>query len=296
MAKIPIPEEILGQLYSRFLPSPCPVPESPLDLPQLLLDDQECLSLVLSRVLGFGIVLLAGVIKLPQILSIVGNHSAEGISVNAYMLETFGYVYNLSFAIQMGYPVTAYGEFALILVQNLIVLSLIFYYNGSIRSSFGERRIFSYSLSAFMDHVFRPTESCCFVSGPHICWAAVPVAYVCMTAVMTFGVIQIEVLRALTGLNALTAVGSRLPQIVKNYKSGSVGSLSLLTCLALALGSMVRVYTTLKEVNEPTILLGFIVSGSLNLTVLGQVIYYSYIKPSGSKAEETKEKSEKKTN
>ncbi|KAJ8903767.1 hypothetical protein NDN08_000301 [Rhodosorus marinus] len=261
MAKHPIPEEILGQLYSRFLPSPCPIPESPLDLPQLLLDDRECLSLVLSRVLGFGIVLLAGIIKLPQILSIVGNHSAEGISVNAYMLETFGYAYNLSFAMQMGYPVTAYGEFALILGQNLIVLSLIFYYNGSTRSAF-----------------------------------AVPLAYVCMTAAMMFGMIQIEVLRALTGLNALTAVGSRLPQIAKNYKSGSIGSLSLLTCLALALGSMVRVYTTLKEVNEPTILLGFIVSGSLNLMVLGQVIFYSYIKPSGSKTEEIKEKPGKKTN
>eukprot|EP00189_Rhodosorus_marinus_P011839 CAMPEP_0184739046 /NCGR_PEP_ID=MMETSP0315-20130426/1840_1 /TAXON_ID=101924 /ORGANISM="Rhodosorus marinus, Strain UTEX LB 2760" /LENGTH=261 /DNA_ID=CAMNT_0027207415 /DNA_START=67 /DNA_END=852 /DNA_ORIENTATION=- len=261
MAENTIQEEILGQLYTRFLPSPCPVPESPFDLPQLLLHDRECLSLVLSRVLGFGIVLLAGIIKLPQILSIVGNHSADGISVNAYMLETFGYAYNLSFAMQMGYPVTAYGEFALILAQNLIVLSLIFYYNGSTHNAF-----------------------------------AVPLAFVCITAAMMLGVIQIEVLRALTGLNALTAVGSRLPQIVKNYKNGSVGSLSLLTCLALALGSMVRVYTTLKEVNEPTILLGFIVSGSLNLTVLGQVIYYSYIKPRGQKAEETKENLVKKKN
>mmetsp|Transcript_9960 Transcript_9960/g.30388 ORF Transcript_9960/g.30388 Transcript_9960/m.30388 type:complete len:210 (+) Transcript_9960:316-945(+) len=207
----------------------------------------------MSRVLGLGIVIFAGIIKVPQIFAILNNRSAAGISVNGYLIETLGYCYNLAFAYRMAYPLTAYGEYFLILLQNLIVIALMFYYNKKPNMGFGVVCLFS-SLTIFMSSEQFPMST----------------------------------LRYLTALNSVLAVASRLPQVVKNVRDGSVGTLSLLTCAGLAFGSLVRIYTTLQDVKEFTILSGFIVSCSFNMIILAQVIYYRHMKATSAEAEAKK--------
>ncbi|ORY20840.1 hypothetical protein BCR39DRAFT_591757 [Naematelia encephala] len=45
----------------------------------------ECLKLALSKGLGLGIVVGGGIVKIPQILKIIGTRSARGLSLAAYV-------------------------------------------------------------------------------------------------------------------------------------------------------------------------------------------------------------------
>lgn len=67
---------------------------------------------------------------------------------------------------------------------------------------------------------------------------------------------------------------SRLPQIYTNYKNGNTGNLSALTVFMFAAGSSARIFTTLQEVDDFNILIGFLLSTSLNIILAIQIIYY----------------------
>lgn len=47
--------------------------------------------LLLSKILSYGIIVGAVVVKLPQILKIVNNKSVKGLVLTSFWLETVGY-------------------------------------------------------------------------------------------------------------------------------------------------------------------------------------------------------------
>ena len=71
-----------------------------------------------------------------------------------------------------------------------------------------------------------------------------------------------------------TNVG-RVPQIYNNFVNGHTGPLSFVTTFLTFAGAAARVFTTMQEVNDPFLLLGFVVSVGVNLTVMIQIITYS---------------------
>lgn len=91
-----------------------------------------CLTLAISKLLGLGIITLSSVVKIPQILKLLSSRTASGVSFLSYLLETFAYLVTLLYSARRGFPFTAYGETALIAVQNVVVcvLVLLFGYGG----------------------------------------------------------------------------------------------------------------------------------------------------------------------
>lgn len=89
-----------------------------------------CLSLAFSKTLGLGIIALSSIVKIPQILKIISAQSAEGISFLGYLLETSSYLVTLVYSARQGFPFTAYGETALIAVQDLVICGLVLGYGG----------------------------------------------------------------------------------------------------------------------------------------------------------------------
>jgi mannose-P-dolichol utilization defect protein 1 len=69
-----------------------------------------CFSLLISKVLGVGLIIGGSIVKLPQILKIVGAGSAKGISLVSYLLETLALSFSLAYNFRSGNPFSTYGE------------------------------------------------------------------------------------------------------------------------------------------------------------------------------------------
>ncbi|KAJ3114346.1 hypothetical protein HDU96_002224 [Phlyctochytrium bullatum] len=69
-----------------------------------------CFSLLVSKGLGIGIIVGGAVVKVPQIIKIVGAASAEGVSLLSYALETLAILIALAYNYRGGNPFSTYGE------------------------------------------------------------------------------------------------------------------------------------------------------------------------------------------
>lgn len=236
----------------RLLPPVCQRPTSLFDLPALLLSDSQCFRASLSLAIGAAIVLFAGLIKLPQILTIVSSKSVEGLSATTFLVETFGYTYNLAAHYREGYPLSTYGEFSVLLLQDYVILYLLYRYTG--RSQFGVAVVLSFivSLLVFCSHLF-----------------------------------PIQLLELMTLGNVAVVILSRTPQVYANFVNASTGALSAFTCWGLFLGACARVFTTLQDVDSLNILAGYLISALLNGIIAFQVVYYKYLKKTDAKLKKT---------
>jgi mannose-P-dolichol utilization defect 1 len=229
----------------RSLPKACAKPNSLLDLPGIVLSDGACFKATLSLALGLGIVLFAGIIKLPQILKILDAKSAEGIAISTVLLETFGYVYNFAAHVRLRYPVSTYGDFAVLILQNLVILVLMYRFSN------------------------RLATGIIILTG-----------YVSLLLLMCSPFFPLHFLESMILGNVLLSVASRVPQIARNFTSKSTGTLSAITCWGVFLGASARVFTTLQDVDSVNILIGYVTGACLNGIIAFQVLYYH---PSASK-------------
>ncbi|KAI4111580.1 MAG: hypothetical protein LQ339_000451 [Xanthoria mediterranea] len=200
-----------------------------------------CLRLAISKLLGLGIITLSSIVKIPQILNLLSTRSAQGVSLLSYTLETGSYLVTLLYAGRRGYPFTAYGETALIAVQNLVVCVLVLLYGGKgIGAATG------------------------FVAGV-------------VAMGMVVGDERWVDMRMLGWLQAgagLVGVASKVPQIWVNWREGGTGVLSAFTVFTYLAGSLSRIFTTLQEVDDKLILYGFIAGFALNAVLAAQMVYY----------------------
>lgn len=60
--------------------------------------------------LGFGIVAGSTLVKLPQVLAVVGARSADGLNPFSFELETLGLVIAATYGFMMRLPFSAFGE------------------------------------------------------------------------------------------------------------------------------------------------------------------------------------------
>lgn len=232
-------EHTANVIIDRFLPDECIRPSTPFDLPSSILSDSSCASLCLSRALGIGIILFATLIKLPQISTILSNKSVAGLSITTFLIETFGYTYNLAAHFRQNYPLTTYAEFFVLIAQNYFILYLIYSYNN--RSAFG---------------------------------LSVITAYICGLLLLCSPYFPVEIIKLMTLGNVVVVLTGRIPQAYANYANGSTGALSPFTCWGIFLGALVRIFTTLKDVPDFNILAGYLTSATLNGIIAFQVVYY----------------------
>ena len=221
--------------------------------------NSECFSLAVSKALGIGIVGASAVVKIPQLLKLLNSQSAQGLSFLSYLLETASFVITLAYNVRHGFPFSTFGETAFIAVQDIAITVLILAFSG--RSS----------------------------------TAAVFVAGLAAAGYALFGQGNLVDMNALGYLQAgagVLGVASKLPQIWQIFKEGGTGQLSAfavnstladnLSLLLMMLsqvfnylaGSLSRIFTTLKEVDDKMILYGFISGFALNFVLAAQLLYY----------------------
>ncbi|KAI9207936.1 putative monosaccharide-P-dolichol utilization protein [Polychytrium aggregatum] len=207
---------------------------------KLDLAQTKCFKILLSKVLGIGIVAGGAIVKIPQLLKIVNAGNAKGVSFTSYLLETLAMAIGLSYNFREGNPFSTYGESAFIAVSNFFILILILTYS----KQFGGLGLFVLGSAALTYSLYEQS------------------------------VITNEILKTLQWGTIFITVASKLPQVISNFAAGSTGQLSAVTVFLTFIGSAARIYTTLQEVDDPVILYSILAASTLNGIIALQVVLY----------------------
>jgi mannose-P-dolichol utilization defect 1 len=199
-----------------------------------------CLKTVISKCLGYGIILGSIMVKVPQITKILSAKSAEGISIVSTTLELTAITGVLAYSYANGFPFSAYGEAIFLVIQTAIISFLVLTYTQG---------------------------------------ATVGVLYTAVyAAILAYLLSPMAPMSLLWGLQAsviLLVVMARMIQAVTNYRNQSTGQLSFLTVALLFFGSVGRIFTSYQETGDMTVILTYCVSSSCNAFLLFQLMYYA---------------------
>ncbi|VFR00972.1 unnamed protein product [Cuscuta campestris] len=201
---------------------------------------RDCLLPLVSKLLGYAIVAASTTVKLPQILKILKHKSVRGLSVVAFELEAVGYTIALAYCLHKGLPFSAFGEYAFLLIQALILVAIIYYFSQPLGTKTWMRALL----------------------------------YCGIAPTILAGKIDPILFEALYASQHAVFLFARIPQIWQNFKNKSTGELSFLTFFMNFGGSMVRVFTSIQEKAPTSVAMGSVLGVVMNGTILSQIIMY----------------------
>jgi len=203
------------------------------------------IGLLISKALGFAIVGGSLILQVPQILKIINAKSVAGLSLASFWLQVVGFTITLAYNYNLAFPFSTYGESLFILIQDVFLVVLLYHYRRRINLNF-YLALFIYSIFAYS---------------------------------VLSGLVGLSVLQLLQAATIPIFSASRVPQIYSNFSNKSVGQLSFVTTILNLGGNVGRVFTTLKEVNDPIILAGCLIGTLLNGIIVLQFLLYWNAKP-----------------
>lgn len=224
------------------------------------LDDVRCLRYALSKTLGLGIVVGGSIVKVPQILKVVGAKSAKGLSLHSYILDTASLLLVVGYNYRSQFPFSTYGacspsrervevvtrdegENVFLLVQNMVIISLIvFLSHHPLRTP----------LAVISPLV--PTGLLLLFSSPHH--------------------LPLDLVRTLFAFSIPLSLASKLPQIATNQRRRSTGQLSAFLVLNSLAGCLARVFTTATETGDRVMWWSFVGASALNAVLAAQMLAF----------------------
>ena len=200
-----------------------------------------------TSALGWAVIVGAALYKLPQIRQIISTRSASGISLAATAQDLAAYAFTFAYSAAHGHAFSTYGENLFQGIGTGVVLLL------QLRLNHGRSR------------------AQCAVAAA----AAVVSVWALARAKALLGEERGDALLSTARASTLAlALSAKLPQIASNHASG-VGELNLTSSALVALGSLVRTFTTLKSVAlraDRNVVAGALLSLSLNSIVVAQIL------------------------
>ena len=207
-------------------------------LTKLDFSQTDCIAPLVSKLLGILILVGAVGLKLPQIIGIYQTMDVEGLSPTSFYSEVPLVMSNVAYNYLQGNPFSSYGENVFILIQNLILVMLLWAYMKQKPTVNHMITILAFFVAVGVGSVHLPQKY--------------------------------QYLLPMSSLPLLLA--SRIPQIIQNFQNQSTGSLSLITNFLTFAGSLARVFTTIQEVGmDYSLLVGFFLGCSTSGILLLQV-------------------------
>ncbi|KAG6599658.1 Mannose-P-dolichol utilization defect 1 protein [Phytophthora cinnamomi] len=200
----------------------------------------ECIKAVVSKALSYAIITGSLILKLPQILKILGAKDVTGLTPSAFYMEVVLYLSSTIYNLLRGYPLSTWGENLVILAQNVVLVLLLWaFYTPKIAVS-------------------------------------TRLGLVLVFAAMAAGMLSVpdEYQWLLASAGIPVSIVARTPQILSNFKQGHTGQLALITLVLNLAGSIARLFTTLQETGDPVQVAGFGVTILLNGTLVLQVLLF----------------------
>jgi len=165
-------------------------------------------------------------------------------------METLAYLITLIYAYRNQYPFSTYGENLFLTIQNVLITLLIIYYLPHPQSLLTTKRA---------------------PSNTPVVLLASGIAFVATWMLLVLPLSTLQLLQVAT---VPLSLFSKLPQISENYSNNSTGQLSVFAVVSQILGCAARLFTTLTEVDDLIILIGFGLAFVLNLTLGIQIWQY----------------------
>lgn len=217
-------------------------------LVQRNLADAGCLRLLVSKLLGVGVILGAAVVRVPQILKMMRSKSADGLSFVMMVAELISYSVTVAYGLANGYAFNTFGESFLMAAQNAIIVLLMFRFRAV-----GVTKL--------------------LVAGA---------IYVALLA--SFNFVTLAQLSQMQMACIPLTVIARVPQIYSNYVRKSTGQLSSVSQFMIFAGAAARIFTTLSETDSVVLLAGFAVGASLSFIIFVQILVYGDAKHGDGKS------------
>ncbi|KAL3789925.1 hypothetical protein HJC23_010610 [Cyclotella cryptica] len=223
---------------------------SPKVSPQICVDSlplltMPCLSRLLAKAIGIGIICLSCINKAPVLSNMIASRSAAGLAVTAACGEVVMYSNAAFYNLLAGNPFTAYGETMVLVVQTIGIVILIFWFRRD-----GTDRIELHQMGMV-------------------------VAGYLIYLFVVFRVLTPDTQYILMVYNPVVLLISRGSQMLANHKQKQTGAQSLATTGLNLVGTLVRIGTTIKEVGwDFHILRAYGVSVALNFILFVQLIVY----------------------
>jgi mannose-P-dolichol utilization defect 1 len=201
--------------------------------------DAECGKLFLSKALGYGIILGSVMVKVPQIVKLMNAKSGKGVSLVSQSLELIALSSTIAYSLNMKFAFSTFGESIFLSAQTGFIAFLILVYGGQTMGCFLFVAIYGVAMS-------------------YLCSPLAP----------------LSLLQLLQTLNIPLTAGSKLVQIIANYRASSTGQLSAITLLLIFLGSMARIFTSIQETGDNLLIITYSVASLFNLILVFQLYYY----------------------
>lgn len=191
-----------------------------------------------ANFLGWGVLVGSCLRSVPQIMRIWKKQSVQGISLLSNLTEMAAYTVIVGYNLSHRYPFSTFGDTAMCLLQDVVLLGLFV--------KFGNLPAPAAAMGTAL-------------LGGLGCWVA-------------SGSCGPTVLNALQGSSMLLlSLGSRVPQIVMNWRRGNTGELSLTTSLLNFSGNIARLFTTCVLTQDALILAGTGLQTVMNGILVAQI-------------------------
>lgn len=201
--------------------------------------DPECLKHAISKGIGYAIVALSTLVKVPQVLKILAAKSGTGISPIGVAFELLAITFTAAYSLRKGYPFSAWGEVPFLLVETALIILLVLWFDKK-----------------------------------YIQALASLVAMVGVIILLCSSYTTTDVLWSLQALNLPLAVGGKMVQAYRNWVNGHTGQTSAITLWCLFLGCLARVFTSIQETGDQVIIMTFAAAAAANAILVLQVHLY----------------------
>ncbi|CAF1617983.1 unnamed protein product, partial [Didymodactylos carnosus] len=198
--------------------------------------DVDCMKIIISKCLGYSILLGSLLVKVPQIVKIRWNKSGHGVSVIAETIMLAAIFGSMAYGFTSEYPLSSYGDTYFLFIQTIIVILMVLYYEKK------------YVLAAL-----------------YIVLCSL------LTVLMVKKLIPELIIWNLAAASMILSVTSRLYQAYCNYRIKSTGNLSAITMLMLFIGSLARIFTSYQETGDQTLIWTYILNSMANSILILQL-------------------------
>jgi len=192
----------------------------------------------LDLILNLSCILVTGLSKVPQILTLHRSDDVGGFSVSSLHLQIFSNSLQTGFYISEAYPVIIYLEYPLLILQELVLLYLV----GRLSSSI---------LSALQ-----------YITG-----------YITLIALVGGGLFSKAIILFILSFNIPLGLSSKVVQVNAIRKEGSSDSVSSVPFLINILTRLARLYTLFVSpiTPEPLLVINSVIQISANTVVLAVI-------------------------
>ena len=210
--------------------------------------NHESMTYILSKILGYFLILLAMFAKTPQIIKILKNKSWDGILISMFYFEEFMNTNRILYFYHYGFSFSLYGDIWMLSIQDYIIIFLCWKYRDDITFKSKIRNV-----SILLVYVIFLN---CFPYIPEYTW------------------------NILISSTLMWNILSRGPQVVYNFQNKSTGQLSFQTYFINSFRNIARIYTLFRENPDINNLIYNGISLVLHMSLTLQIVYYKYF-PSG---------------